>query len=71
MQQAGLTGKQAAQMFDVTPSYVSMLMSGKRAASKVDIAAFLGVRRVKGAERCVMPSSALELPDFRRDPAVG
>jgi transcriptional regulator with XRE-family HTH domain len=51
MQQAGLTGKQAAQMLDVTPSYVSMLLAGKRAASEVDIAAFLGVCRVKGTER--------------------
>ncbi len=51
MQQAGLSGKQAAQMLDVTPSYVSMLLAGKRAASEVDIAAFLGVCRVKGAER--------------------
>ncbi len=51
MQQAGLTGKQAAQMLDVTPSYVSMLLSGKRGASEVDIAAFLGVCRVKGPER--------------------
>ena len=51
MQQAGLTGKQAAQMLDVTPSYVSMLLAGKRAASEVDIAAFLGACRVKGAER--------------------
>jgi transcriptional regulator with XRE-family HTH domain len=51
MQQAGLTGKQAAQMLEVTPSYVSMLLAGKRAASEVDIAAFLGACRVKGAER--------------------
>ncbi|HEY6423458.1 MAG TPA: helix-turn-helix transcriptional regulator [Pseudonocardiaceae bacterium] len=51
MKQAGLTGKQAAQMLDVTPSYVSMLLAGKRGASEVDIAAFLGVCRVKGAER--------------------
>ena len=51
MQQAGLSGKQAAQMLDVTPSYVSMLLAGKRAAREVDIAAFLGVCRVKGAER--------------------
>ncbi|MGH3837128.1 MAG: helix-turn-helix domain-containing protein [Pseudonocardiaceae bacterium] len=51
MKQAGLTGKQAAQMLDVTPSYVSMLLAGKRGASEVDIAAFLGVCRVKGPER--------------------
>ncbi len=51
MKQAGLTGKQAAQMLDVTPSYVSMLLAGKRGASEVDIAAFLGACRVKGPER--------------------
>ncbi len=51
MKQAGLSGKQAAQMLDVTPSYVSMLLAGKRGASELDIAAFLGVCRVKGPER--------------------
>lgn len=51
MKGAGLTGKQAAQMLDVTPSFVSLLLSGKRGASEVDIAAFLGVCRVKGPER--------------------
>jgi transcriptional regulator with XRE-family HTH domain len=51
MQNAGLNGKQAAQLLDVTPSYVSMLLAGKRGASELDIAAFLGVCRVRGAER--------------------
>ena len=51
MQNAGLNGKQAAQLLDVTPSYVSMLLAGKRGASELDIAAFLGVCRVKGEER--------------------
>jgi transcriptional regulator with XRE-family HTH domain len=51
MKQAGLNGKQAAQMLDVTPSYVSMLLAGKRGASELDIAAFLGVCRVRGPER--------------------
>lgn len=51
MKRAGLNGKQAARMLDVTPSYVSLLLSGKRGASEVDIAAFLGVCRVTGAER--------------------
>jgi transcriptional regulator with XRE-family HTH domain len=51
MKQAGLNGKQAAQMLDVTPSYVSMLLAGKRGASELDIAAFLGACRVKGPER--------------------
>ncbi|MGH3778261.1 MAG: helix-turn-helix domain-containing protein [Pseudonocardiaceae bacterium] len=51
MEQAGLTGKQVAQTLSWSPSFVSLLLSGKRAASEVDIAAFLGVCRVKGAER--------------------
>ncbi|MDQ3760586.1 MAG: helix-turn-helix domain-containing protein [Actinomycetota bacterium] len=51
MQQAGLTGKQVAQMLDWSPSFVSMLLSGKRGASELDIAAFLGVCRVKGPAR--------------------
>ena len=51
MEQAGLTGKQAAQTLGVSPSFVSMLLSGKRGASELDIAAFLGVCRVKGPER--------------------
>ena len=51
MEQARLTGKQAAQMLSWSPSFVSLLLSGKRGASEVDIAAFLGVCRVKGPER--------------------
>ncbi|MGH3610760.1 MAG: helix-turn-helix domain-containing protein [Pseudonocardiaceae bacterium] len=51
MKRAGLNGKQAAQMLDVTPSFVSLLLSGRRGASEVDVAAFLGVCRVTGAER--------------------
>ncbi len=51
MQRAGLTGKQTALALGVTPSFVSMLLSGKRATSEADIAAFLGVCRVKGPER--------------------
>jgi hypothetical protein len=51
MEQAGLNGKQAAQMLSWSPSFVSLLLSGKRQASEVDIAAFLGVCRVKGPER--------------------
>lgn len=51
MEAAGLTGKQAAGMLSWSPSFVSMLLTGKRQASEVDIAAFLGVCRVKGAER--------------------
>ncbi len=51
MERAGLTGKQAAQMLSWSPSFVSMLLTGKRNAREVDIAAFLGVCRVKGEER--------------------
>ncbi len=51
MEQAGLNGKQTAQMLGWSPSFLSLLLSGKRGASEVDIAAFLGVCRVKGAER--------------------
>ncbi|MGH3997170.1 MAG: helix-turn-helix domain-containing protein [Pseudonocardiaceae bacterium] len=51
MQRVGLNGKQVAQALDVSPSMVSMLLSGKRGTSELDIAAFLGVCRVKGPER--------------------
>jgi transcriptional regulator with XRE-family HTH domain len=51
MKQAGLNGRQAAKLLNCTPSFVSMLLSGKRNASELDIAAFLGVCRVTGAER--------------------
>ncbi|MGI9062639.1 MAG: helix-turn-helix domain-containing protein [Pseudonocardiaceae bacterium] len=51
MEAAGLTGKQAAQMLSWSPSFVSLLLSGKRGAGEVDIAAFLGVCRVKSPER--------------------
>jgi transcriptional regulator with XRE-family HTH domain len=51
MQDAGLTGKEAAKLLDVSASFVSMLLSGKRTASEVDVAAFLGVCRAKGPER--------------------
>lgn len=51
MQRAGLTGKQAAHLLGWSPSWVSRLLSGKRAATALDVAAFLGVCRVKGPER--------------------
>jgi transcriptional regulator with XRE-family HTH domain len=51
MKQAGLSGKQAAQILNVTPSYVSMLLSGKRGASEADIAAFLEACQVNGPQR--------------------
>jgi transcriptional regulator with XRE-family HTH domain len=51
MRQAGLTGKQAAHLLGWSESWVSRLLSGKRGATELDVAAFLGVCRVKGAER--------------------
>ena len=51
MQQAGLNGKQAAHLLGWSPSWVSRLLSGKRGATELDVAAFLGVCRIKGPER--------------------
>ncbi|MGH3813518.1 MAG: Scr1 family TA system antitoxin-like transcriptional regulator [Pseudonocardiaceae bacterium] len=51
MERAGLNGKQAAHVLGWSPSWVSRLLSGKRGGSEVDIAAFLGVCRVKAPER--------------------
>ncbi|MBV9141898.1 MAG: helix-turn-helix domain-containing protein [Pseudonocardiales bacterium] len=51
MEEAGLTGKDAARLLDVSPSMISMVLSGKRGTSEVDIAAFLGLCRVPSAER--------------------
>ncbi|MGH3897793.1 MAG: Scr1 family TA system antitoxin-like transcriptional regulator [Pseudonocardiaceae bacterium] len=51
MERAGLNGKQAAHLLGWSPSWVSRLLSGKRGGSEVDIAAFLGVCRVKSPER--------------------
>jgi transcriptional regulator with XRE-family HTH domain len=51
LEQAGLNGKQVAKLLSWSPSFVSLLLSGKRGTSEVDIAAFLGVCRVKSPER--------------------
>ena len=51
MQRAGLTGREAARLLGWSESWVSRLLSGKRGATELDVAAFLGVCRVKGAER--------------------
>jgi transcriptional regulator with XRE-family HTH domain len=51
MKQAGLSGKQAAKILDRTPSYVSMLLTGRRTIRELDVAAFLGACGVTGAER--------------------
>ncbi|MGB6162117.1 MAG: helix-turn-helix transcriptional regulator [Pseudonocardiaceae bacterium] len=51
LEQARLTGQQAAHLLGCSPSRVSRLLSGKRGGSEVDVAAFLGVCRFKGPER--------------------
>jgi transcriptional regulator with XRE-family HTH domain len=51
LEKAGLSGKQAAKNLNCTPSYVSMLLAGKRVMREVDIAAFLGMCGVSGPER--------------------
>jgi transcriptional regulator with XRE-family HTH domain len=51
IEQAGLNGEQAAHVLGWSPSRVSRLLSGKRSATEVDVAAILGVCRVKGKER--------------------
>jgi transcriptional regulator with XRE-family HTH domain len=51
MQDAGLTGKQVAKLLDLSPSWVSRLISGKRNVSAVQASAFLAVCRTPAAER--------------------
>ncbi len=51
MQHAGLTGKQVARLLDLSPSWVSRLISGKRNVSAVQVSAFLAVCRVPSGER--------------------
>ena len=51
LEKVGLSGKQAAKNLNCTPSYVSMLLAGKRVMREVDIAAFLGMCGVSGPER--------------------
>jgi len=51
LERARLTGQEAAHLLGCSPSRVSRLLSGKRGGSEVDVAAFLGVCRVKVAER--------------------
>jgi len=50
MRQAGLNGQQTAHLLGWSPGWVSRLLSGKRGCTELDVAAFLGVCRVKGAE---------------------
>jgi transcriptional regulator with XRE-family HTH domain len=51
MQQARLNGKQVAHQLDWSPSWVSRLLSGKRKASPLHVAALLALCRVTGPER--------------------
>jgi transcriptional regulator with XRE-family HTH domain len=51
MTYAGLNGQQVARQLDLSPSWVSRLVSGKRNASAVQVSAFLAVCRVTGPER--------------------
>ncbi|MGH3974166.1 MAG: helix-turn-helix domain-containing protein [Pseudonocardiaceae bacterium] len=51
MQRARLNGRQAAHLLGWSPSWVSRLLSGKRNATELHVAAFLAVCRVTGAER--------------------
>jgi len=51
MKRANLNGRQAAQQLDWSPSWVSRLLSGKREASELHVAAFLVLCRVTGPER--------------------
>jgi transcriptional regulator with XRE-family HTH domain len=51
MEDAGLNSKQAAHVLGCSESWVSRLLSGKRGGTIADVAAFLGVCRVKSPER--------------------
>jgi len=51
MERAGLNGKQAAHLLGLSPSWVSRLLSGQRHATAVQVAEFLAMCRVTGAER--------------------
>lgn len=51
MQNAGLTGKDVARLLDLSPSWVSRLISGKRNVTAVQASAFLAVCRAPSAER--------------------
>ncbi|MGH3872015.1 MAG: helix-turn-helix domain-containing protein [Pseudonocardiaceae bacterium] len=51
MYRARLNGRQAAHQLGWSPSWVSRLLSGKRNASQLHVAAFLAMCRVTGVER--------------------
>ncbi|MGB7796552.1 MAG: helix-turn-helix transcriptional regulator [Pseudonocardiaceae bacterium] len=64
MQNAGLTGKDVARLLDLSPSWVSRLISGKRNITAVQASAFLAVCRAPSAER----DRLLELCDEQHTP---
>jgi transcriptional regulator with XRE-family HTH domain len=64
MQHAGLTGKDVARLLDLSPSWVSRLISGKRNVTAVQASAFLAVCRAPSAER----ERLLELCDEQHTP---
>ena len=64
MQNAGLTGKDVARLLDLSPSWVSRLISGKRNVTAVQASAFLAVCRAPSAER----ERLLALCDEQRTP---
>ncbi len=51
MENAGLAGKDVAKLLDLSPSWVSRLISGKRNVSAVQASAFLAVCQAPSAER--------------------
>ena len=52
MEHAGLTGKQVAKLLDLSPSWVSRLVSGKRNVTAVQVSAFLAVCRAPSVTGC-------------------
>lgn len=52
MQNAGLTGKDVARLLDLSPSWVSRLISGKRNVTAVQASAFLAVCRAPSVSGC-------------------
>ena len=51
MHRARLNGREVAHLLALSPSWVSRLLSGKRNANELHVAAFLAVCRVTGTER--------------------
>ncbi|MGH3833730.1 MAG: helix-turn-helix domain-containing protein, partial [Pseudonocardiaceae bacterium] len=51
MDRVGLNGRQTAHQLGLSPSWISRLLTGKRDATPVQVAAFLAVCRVTGTER--------------------